>query len=253
MKIKNINKNKNNYKITFDNGECLSLDEDLFTDYYFYVDKDIDEDEYETIKQKSNLIKEKNYLISLLSKKNYSTNEIILKLKNKNISNDNINYLIEYLKNNNLLNDENYFNEYIECLNLKNYGYYKINEKLIQKGFKQELEYNKNIELEKINNILPALIKKYNKESQNKKIILIKNSLLNNGFDFDLINEVLKKINIASYEEEISNLKRDYNLIFIKSQNKPENERTNYIINKLKMKGYKYNDIILVVNQGGLI
>lgn len=253
MKIKNINKNKNNYKITFDNGECLSLDEDLFTDYYFYVDKDIDEDEYETIKQKSNLIKEKNYLISLLSKKNYSTNEIILKLKNKNISNDNINYLIEYLKNNNLLNDENYFNEYIECLNLKNYGYYKINEKLIQKGFKQELEYNKNIELEKINNILPALIQKYNKESQNKKIILIKNSLLNNGFDFDLINEVLKKINIASYEEEISNLKRDYNLIFIKSQNKPENERTNYIINKLKMKGYKYNDIIMVVNQGGLI
>lgn len=253
MKIKNINKNKNNYKITFDNGECLSLDEDLFTDYYIYVDKDIDEDEYETIKQKSNLIKEKNYLISLLSKKNYSTNEIILKLKNKNISNDNINYLIEYLKNNNLLNDENYFNEYIECLNLKNYGYYKINEKLIQKGFKQELEYNKNIELEKINNILPALIKKYNKESQNKKIILIKNSLLNNGFDFDLINEVLKKINIASYEEEISNLKRDYNLIFIKSQNKPENERTNYIINKLKMKGYKYNDIIMVVNQGGLI
>ena len=253
MKIKNINKNKNNYKITFENGECLSLDEDLFTDYYFYVDKDIDEDEYETIKQKSNLIKEKNYLISLLSKKNYSTNEIILKLKNKNISNDNINYLIEYLKNNNLLNDENYFNEYIECLNLKNYGYYKINEKLIQKGFKQELEYNKNIELEKINNILPALIKKYNKESQNKKIILIKNSLLNNGFDFDLINEVLKKINIASYEEEISNLKRDYNLIFIKSQNKPENERTNYIINKLKMKGYKYNDIIMVVNQGGLI
>lgn len=253
MKIKNINKNKNNYKITFDNGECLSLDEDLFTDYYFYVYKDIDEDEYETIKQKSNLIKDKNYLISLLSKKNYSTNEIILKLKNKNISNDNINYLIEYLKNNNLLNDENYFNEYIECLNLKNYGYYKINEKLIQKGFKQELEYNKNIELEKINNILPALIKKYNKESQNKKIILIKNSLLNNGFDFDLINEVLKKINIASYEEEISNLKRDYNLIFIKSQNKPENERTNYIINKLKMKGYKYNDIIMVVNQGGLI
>lgn len=253
MKIKNINKNKNNYKITFDNGECLSLDEDLFTDYYFYVDKDIDEDEYETIKQKSNLIKEKNYLISLLSKKNYSTNEIILKSKNKNISNDNINYLIEYLKNNNLLNDENYFNEYIECLNLKNYGYYKIKEKLIQKGFKQELEYNKNIELEKINNILPALIKKYNKESQNKKIILIKNSLLNNGFDFDLINEVLKKINIASYEEEISNLKRDYNLIFIKSQNKPENERTNYIINKLKMKGYKYNDIIMVVNQGGLI
>ena len=63
MKIKNINKNKNNYKITFDNGEYLSLDEDLFTDYYFYVDKDIDEDEYETIKQKSNLIKEKNYLI----------------------------------------------------------------------------------------------------------------------------------------------------------------------------------------------
>ena len=43
-------------------------------------------------------------------------------------------------------------------------------------------------------------------------------------------------------------LKRDYNLIFIKSQNKPENERTNYIINKLKMKGYKYNDIIMVVN-----
>lgn len=251
MKIKNIN--KNNYKIAFDNGECLLLDEDLFTDYYFYVDKDIDEDEYETIKQKSNLIKEKNYLISLLSKKNYSTNEIIFKLKNKNISNDNINYLIEYLQNNNLLNDENYFNEYIECLNLKNYGYYKIKEKLIQKGFKQELEYNKNIELEKINNILPALIKKYNKESQNKKIILIKNSLLNNGFDFDLINEVLKKINIASYEEEISNLKRDYNLIFIKSQNKPENERTNYIINKLKMKGYKYNDIIMVVNQGGLI
>ena len=251
MKIKNIN--KNNYKIAFDNGECLLLDEDLFTDYYFYVDKDIDEDEYETIKQKSNLIKEKNYLISLLSKKNYSTNEIIFKLKNKNISNDNINYLIEYLQNNNLLNDENYFNEYIECLNLKNYGYYKIKEKLIQKGFKQELEYNKNIEFEKINNILPALIKKYNKESQNKKIILIKNSLLNSGFDFDLINEVLKKINIASYEEEISNLKRDYNLIFIKSQNKPENERTNYIINKLKMKGYKYNDIIMVVNQGGLI
>lgn len=253
MKIKNINKNKNNYKITFGNGEYLSLDEDLFTDYYFYVDKDIDEDEYETIKQKSNLIKEKNYLISLLSKKNYSTNEIIFKLKNKNISNDNINYLIEYLQNNNLLNDENYFNEYIECLNLKNYGYYKIKEKLIQKGFKQELEYNKNIELEKINNILPALIKKYNKESQNKKIILIKNSLLNNGFDSDLINEVLKKINIVSYEEEISNLKRDYNLIFIKSQNKPENERTNYIINKLKMKGYKYNDIIMIVNQGGLI
>ena len=42
-----------------------------------------------------------------------------------------------------------------------------------------KFEYNKNIELEKINNILPALIKKYNKESQNKKIILIKNSLLN--------------------------------------------------------------------------
>lgn len=56
---------------------------DLFTDYYFYVDKDIDENEYETIKQKSNLIKEKNYLISLLSKKNYSTNEIIFKLKTK--------------------------------------------------------------------------------------------------------------------------------------------------------------------------
>ena len=85
------------------------------------------------------------------------------------------------------------------------YGKYKVQlKKILNKSadiIKLELKNSgllsndKNIELEKVNNILPALIKKYNKESQNKKIILIKNSLLNNGFDFDLINEVLKKIN----------------------------------------------------------
>ena len=41
MKIVNITKNKNNYIITFDNKESLILDEELFTDYYFYVEKEI--------------------------------------------------------------------------------------------------------------------------------------------------------------------------------------------------------------------
>ncbi len=253
MKIVNITKNKNNYIITFDNKESLILDEELFTDYYFYVEKEIEIEEFKKIKKESNLIKEKKYLVNLLSKKIYSKNEIIFKLKNKQLLEEDINYLITYLENRNLLNEERYFNEYVEILNLKNYGYYKIKEKINQKGFKQNYDYNKEIEQEKINNILPILIKKYSKVSQNKKNIMIKNYLINNGFNYDLINEILIKVDISSLDEEISNLKRDYNIILIKSQNKPEKDRTNYIISKLKMKGYKYNDIIMIVNHGGLI
>ena len=75
MKIVNITKNKNNYIITFDNKESLILDEELFTDYYFYVEKEIEIEEFKKIKKESNLIKEKNILSIYYLKK------VIIKIK----------------------------------------------------------------------------------------------------------------------------------------------------------------------------
>ncbi len=240
MKINKFKKvGKNKYKVIFDNTE-LTLYEDVILKYDLLIKNDIDIDLIDKIVEENRYYDVYDTALNYIEVKMRNKKELVKYLTNKGFDESLINQTISKLEELGLLNNKSYIIAYInDKVNLSNDGPYKIKKSLIELEFDEKDidDYLYTID----NNIWKEkLVKLVNKKKTIMKsksyymfINKMKNDLYNLGYDKDMIEEELSKINYES-----NAISKD----FEKACKKFKNDKTK-ITNSLLRKGYSYEEI----------
>ena len=248
MKITKFKKVSNDkYKVFLENGEVITLFEDIIINNNLLITKEILEEEKDSILKENNNYDAYNLALKYLSIKMRSKKEVVEYLSKKDISNENINGIIERLEKNNFINDRKYAEAYIkDQINLSNNGPYKIKNILINLGVKEDiineiLSYiDSNIIKEKLTKLINKQLK-IKKGSKNMLKIKLVNYFSNLGYDKGLILDILNNSDIKTNGEE---LKKEYNKLYSKYSKKYEGNELKYFIEqKLYQKGYTKEEI----------
>ena len=199
--IKYEKKGNNNYKIFLDNGNKLTLNEDIILKYKLLNKNEIDEFLVEEILQDNNNYNIYNKCIKYIGIRLRSTQEIKEFMQRKGVSDELIYETITKLTKNKLLDDEIFTKAFIkDKLNFTTQGPYRIEQELkkhnidssIISKYISEIDYT--FLVEKINKQISKLIKS-NKNKTNLKN-KIYNNLINLGYSSTLILETLNKYNL---------------------------------------------------------
>lgn len=246
-RIVKIEVKKKKIVIHFDVFEPLNILEETYTNYYLFVDKKITKDEYEQIIYNNQINELLKMVINSLARKMYTEKEIIKKLYSKKADKKSIKYIVNYLKEHNLINDYKYALEYKEILEQKNESQKSIIYNLKNKGIAQNiidaLEFDVDSEEQKAKNKFEQLKKKYKNNASLKKYQAIKNGLYLDGFDQDIIDRLMSEIEDNSHEKEKELLIKE--LLKLNNRNYDEQK----IIQKLRLKGFKYDLIKQVLEE----
>ncbi len=246
MKINKFKKvGKSKYKVFFNNTD-ITLYEDVILKYDLLIKNEVDIDLLEKI------IDENKYYDAYYSAINYieikmrNKKEIIKYLKKKSFDENIIDDVISKLEKLNLLNNKNYITAFInDKVNLSLDGPYKIKKSLLSLEFDESEidEYLNTIE----NDIWKDKIKKIINKKKNlvktksyyMYITKMKNDLYNLGYDKELI------------EEELSKIEYDSDAIIIDYQKalKKFKDNKDKIINSLLRKGYTYEEISSILRK----
>ena len=240
MKINKFKKvGKNKYKVFFDHTD-ITLYEDIILKYELLIKDDIDIDLLEKIVNEN-----KNYdcydsALSYIETKMRNKKELINYLRRKEFDDKLINETIKKLEDLNLLNSNNYIKAFVnDKVNLSNDGPYKIKRLLTDLDFDENdidnylntIDYN--IWKDKLDNIINKKKNIMKSKSYYMFINKMKNDLYNLGYDKDMIEESLSKI-----EYDSNALNKDF-----EKCNKKFNGDKTKIINSLLRKGYNYEEI----------
>lgn len=191
------NKKKHQYTVSF-GLESLTLSEDAFTDYFLYVGKEISVKDFNSLKKAAELEKAYTYAVSLLLKGGYSTYEIRKKLKDK-FQMDNLYLVIDRLKQNGFLDDEEFAKQYKEEKENQLYGSLRIKDDLLHKKMIEQTIVdnlcfsNEAVNAEKHAKIIEKKFDRFPLREKKRKAI---DSLIRRGFPPNISMEV-----VSSYKE----------------------------------------------------
>ena len=240
--IKFAKKKDGQYMLTLENDRKILLHEDLILKNDLLIKKTIDEDEILNLLSQNNNYNAYNMSIKYLSVKMRSIFEVKEYLKKKEIDQSAIDQVVDKLIYQGYLNDTEYSKAYInDRINLSNDGPYKIISYLKNNNIKQEIIddsikfFDKNIQIDKINNIILKQIKSNN----NRGAYLLKQKILMNlitlGYEKQLIVSCLDNFEINDSEA----YKKEYNKIHDKLSKKYSGKELEYKIKqKLYQKGF---------------
>lgn len=253
MKITKIKILKNKVSISFDTKNKISIDKDIYPNFYLYEGKEVSKKEYNEIVALNDSNALLQYALKIRSKALYSEYQMREKLYKKDAVKKDVDKIIKILKSYDLINDTALANDLTEYYNSLNYGKNKIIHKLSDKGiFQSEIDKIKfpiAKERNKAQNVLNKLEKKYEKYNTSSKKSHIYNAYLELGFDIDIAREFSNKVKDNSSKDELDKLKNDYNKVKTRLSRKYKGkELKQKCINSLLQKGYRLNDIIKVVN-----
>lgn len=200
-KIEVGKRNKERVNIYIDEEYAFSISAELVYKENIKVQDKIDVDSLKKLADEDNYIKCKNTALKIIERTYKSEKELAQKLALKGYDDHIIKRTINFMKEYNLLNDNNYATMYVKDKS-KNVGKRKIKYSLLQKGIDEEVIES---ELEKINNdeikanAYEMAYKKYKvlskRENDNYKLTQkLYRFLMGKGYDFDLIKDVVKSI-----------------------------------------------------------
>ena len=165
--------------------------------------KKLSDQEIEKVISEDKIVRGKEYLLRLLSRRIYSRYEISRKLNDKEYPENIITQLILWLENNNYINDELFAKTWAQFrLQNKPIGRYKLNQELRIKGIKQEIiqkvidkTYNEIDELTLARNLIKEKI--VSSEIKNIRIDPknIYNFLLRRGFSVEVSKNIYHELN----------------------------------------------------------
>ena len=252
MRITKIKILKNKVNISFDNSNKLSIDKEVFTNFYLYKGKELSKEEYKSLLELNDTNKLLQYALKLRSKSIYSEYKLREKLYSKEASKRSVDKVIKILKGYDLIDDKAYASDLVEYYNSLNYGENKIKTKLSEKGIFKEIvdkmKFPISIEKKKANNLLPKLEKKYDKYNASSKKSHIYNAYLLEGYSKDIASEMTSKIKSPNQKDELDKLKSDYLKTKTRLERKYKGkELKQKILSSLLTKGYKMNDILKVL------
>ena len=200
-KIEVGKRNKERVNIYIDEEYAFSISDELIYKENIKVKDKIDVDSLKKLADEDNYIKCKNTALKTIERTYKSEKELAQKLALKGYDDHIINRTINFMKEYNLLNDNNYATMYVKDKS-RNIGKKKIKYSLLQKGIDEEIIES---ELEKINNdevkaiVYEMALKKYKvfskRENDNYKLTQkLYRFLMGKGYDYDLIKDVVKSI-----------------------------------------------------------
>tara|TARA_A100001388_G_C28729732_1_gene480815 strand:+ start:863 stop:1312 length:450 start_codon:yes stop_codon:yes gene_type:complete len=134
-----------------------------------------------------------NKALDILSRREHSTKELVIKLEKKFTSNKDILLTVSKLKKNNLLNDIRFTESYVAARKRKGFGPKKIEFELISKGIKDsDISYVLSEETGWCELAKKAFNKKFKNGPSNEinQKLKQKNFLKNRGFTFQEIESV---------------------------------------------------------------
>ncbi len=241
IKYKKIGKSK--YKVFFDKTDMI-LYEDVIIKYKLLSIENININLLEKITEDNKYYEAYDKAINYVSIK--LRNELELKkYLEKSFDEKLIFDVINKLKKNGYLNDNVYINAYIhDKILLSTDGPIKIKEYLLNNGFEEKLidqtlnKIEENIWIEKIKK---TINKKNNTGSSYNFVLKMQNELYYKGYPKELVNEVLKYVDL----NDDLNLNKEIKKNIEKYKKKYRNsELKNRVIKSLLIKGYSYENII---------
>lgn len=253
MEIKNIKKLKSGkYEITLESNEKIVTYDEVILKNNLLFKKNISLEEIDDINNLNEFYDVYHKTIKYISKKMRSLKEIKEYLKKFNLSIKEEEEIIKKLENSSLINDNMYLKTYIsDKIYLSNDGPYKIKNELIKNGIKEFLidEELEKIDREDFVNKLHKLINKKIKSSKTsryntkQKIYL---ELTNLGYSKDMIDECYN-----DNRDEESFLEKDFNKIYKDVSRKESDVNKLYlkIKQKLYQKGYSIDKIEKIINE----
>lgn len=192
--------NNGQYKIYLSDGTILKINSDVIINNNLLYKKEIDNTLLNKILKENDNANIYNKCVKYISARLRSKKEIIDYLKKLNI--DNTADIIDKLTKNNLINDEVFTKAFIkDKINFTSYGPYRIRQELNKYNIDNEIidKYIKDIDEEiligKIDKQINKMIKSNRKYSSNILKSKIYNNLYNNGFDKDMIINILNNYN----------------------------------------------------------
>ncbi|MBO4682735.1 MAG: RecX family transcriptional regulator [Bacilli bacterium] len=251
--ITKVKKYKNHVNIYF-GDEKLEVSNDVFTSFYLYKGKEVSDHEYRELTSRIDNEKLLAYALKLLSNHLYSEWKMREKLYAKEADKPQVDEVIKYLKKQGFIDDINFIEEYLLYANNLNLGKNKIKENLLRKGIFQEdiekITFKEKDEMNKAHNILPKLVKRYeryNARSQKDHII---QAYIREGFDLDIALDVTRDLDLHDEKKEAKLLKKDYELVKTRYSRKYKGrELKEKILAALLRKGYKGKDIYKMMGE----
>lgn len=205
-KIEPQKRNKNRSSVYLDGAFAFGIDEfDLFR-LKLAVGMELDSERLEEIRETVLLTSAKNYGMKLAAARSYTTAGLVRKMEEKGCDGWAIERTVAFLEEYRLLDDEEYARRFTnDCIHIRGYGKYRIQNALREKGISREVaekilaEYNFD-ELEE-ETILPLARKKLGGDFTYPSIAKTKRYLAARGFRFDAIDSAVRKITGQDGEE----------------------------------------------------
>ena len=248
MKITKIKKlSSGKYNLVLDNKEKFITYDEVILNNNLLFNKEIDSEILNKLNIDTKYYNIYNKIIKLISVRIRSEKEIYDYLEKNNIETNEQNKIIEKLKNNGLINDENFVRAFIsDKLNFSNDGPNKIRNMLLEHNISNELidselsKIDQSIYLKKINKLINKKIKINKKYSDYVFKQKITADLKNCGYYYDDLVACLQNINVNNdslideyYQKLYNKLKHKYG----------DSELDKKIKEKLYQKGFSLSEI----------
>ena len=174
---------------------------------------------------------------------------LLKKNKNKMV----VNEVIEKLQKYQLLNEDELIERIIEYCNSKHYGYNRIikmlKDRQISKDKVNKVKRNESREQIEASKQTERLVKRYKRNNTANLKRNIYSALIRYGFDENIANIQASKV-FNCYDNELNMLKLDYlKLVSSYSRKVKGKELTSKITKALLSKGYRLNDINIVIKE----
>lgn len=210
MIITSLKKKRSDVEICFDDNSKLLLDYRVVFDNGLRRNDLLNESQINIFLYRSEKHKIKDSAFRFLSRRLHSSQELRTKLIKKRFRKEIIDEVIMGLVNKNFLNDLNFAQSYLnEKISRKREGFNKVKADLIKKGIAR------NIIAQLIDLVDSNLLEKNAFELARKKLSFLKaretdnkkmrqklfSFLMSKGYEIDLINIVLNKLNLEKGEE----------------------------------------------------
>lgn len=200
-KIEIGKRNKERVNIYINEEYTFSISLELVYKESLKVNDNVDIEKLRVLVSEDNYIKCKNSAIKIIERSYKTEKEMKDKLLLKGYDENTIERSLTFLREYNLLNDENYTKMYIKD-KVKNEGKRKIKYSLAKKGIDSNLieEQLSKILCEDLKEVaLELAFKKYNvlkkRESDKYKLSQkLYRFLITKGYDYDLVSEVIKEV-----------------------------------------------------------
>lgn len=212
MIITSLVRKRSDVELVFDNGNKVSLDYRVVYDNGLRKYDNVSEDELKSFLYKSELLQIRDAAFRLLARRLHSTHELKLKLIKKKYDKLIIDNVIQSLKEENYLNDDQFAKLLTEEKYVKKkFGKNKIRAELYKKGIDKSvidsILNNQDDELNYDNAIFLAKkkLKFLNEKKTDKKKLKEKlySFLSRKGYDSELIMKVINNMNFDSSDIEI--------------------------------------------------